>query len=187
MSRKKHIDWLSTQGTTNTDIQTLEELAGESDMLHDAVFLITSRVISTDDDSYDFVAGTHFPVQIQLDHEGFSVLAPCIFAYMPGAPEVVRDRTEWEELTDVELEQLRLLIPDLQKQYHPLAEVQLDEAVKAQARLISYSVRFRVEGTKEEAAMVIWDGDIPELEQHIRDQFGDRLISLKSLGPMKNL
>jgi len=78
MSRKKHINWLCTQGTTNVEIQALEKLAGESDMLHDAVLLITLQVIPTEDESYDFVEGSQFPLRIRFDKKGLSVLAPCI-------------------------------------------------------------------------------------------------------------
>jgi hypothetical protein len=186
MSRNKHINWLCTQGTTNVEIRTLEKLAGESDTLHDAVCLIIWGVINTEDDSYDFVEGTDFPLRIRFDKEGLSVLAPCIHAGEPGAPAVVRGDLKWEKMTDFEVEQLVHLAIGLQKQRHTLAEAHLDEAIAAQAQLTRYRVRFRGEETQEEMSMVIWDNDDPELENNIRDNFGDRLVSLKHLGPMKS-
>jgi len=203
MSRNKHINWLCTQGTTNVEIQALEELADESDMLHDAVLTITSLVITTEDDSYDFVEGSHFPLRIRFDEEGLSVLAPCIYAGEPGLPAVVRGDLKWEDMTDFELEELGHLALCLQKQYHPLAEVHLDEAVEIQTQLTSYRVRFgfrflekeakvvkagyeEQDAPPEEVAKVIWDNDAPELEQHIRDHFGEDLISFELLGPMES-
>jgi hypothetical protein len=200
MSRKKHIDWLCTQGTSNVEAQTLEKLAGESDILYDAVCLIIWRIFAEDDDAYELVEGTNFPLRIRFDKEGLFVLAPYIHADKRWTPQVVRGNLKWERMTGLELEQLVHLALGLQKQRHTLAEAHLDEAIAAQARLTSYSVRFRVEKTrKKEIAgeatkvmtrvmtRVIWDNDVPGGEQHIRDEYGDRLVSLELLGPMECL
>ena len=185
MSREKLINGLVALGTTYVDIQTLEKLAGESDVLHDAVFLITSLLISTDDDSYDFVEGSDFPLRIRFDKGGLSVLAPCIHSDMPGTPKLMRGGLEWGELTDSELDGLRYLALQLLAKDSPLAQKHLAEVIEAQSRMTSYKVRSRLEGRKREITTVIWDEDIPELEQHIREQFGDRLVSLELLGPME--
>jgi hypothetical protein len=187
MNRKKHINWLCTQGTTNVEVQALEKLAGESAILHDAVCLIIWRVITTEDDSYDVVEGTNFPLRIRFNKEGLSVLAPYIHAGEPGAPVVVRGDLQWKEMTDFEVEQLVHLALGLQKQHHTLAEAHLDEAVAAQAKLTSYKVRVCGKQAKGEATVVIWDHCVPEAEQKIRDRFGDRLVSLELLGPMNSL
>ncbi len=191
MNRVNHINWLQMQGTTNTDMRTLEELAAESDMAHDAVCLTVSQVLDTQDPSYDALEGSQFPLRIRFDTEGLSILAPYLYSEAPGAPAVVRSDLKWEELTGFELEQLVHLALGLQKQHHTLAEVHMDQAVAAQARLTGYSVRVRVKKPKNEATaeetVVVWDNDAPEGERKIRDRFGDRLVSLKLLGPMESL
>ena len=184
MTRINHIRWLSEQDTIHVDIQTLEELKAESDSLHDAVLTIVSFVICSDDDSYDLVEGSHFPLRIKLSEAGIVVLAPNIYAAFPGQSQIVKGEVEWKELTDHELEDMGNLVLELQKRHQPLPEIHMDEVVAEQDGLVAYRVRHRRPELGDEVDELLWDWDVPQIEWHIKKMFGERLVALERIGHM---
>ena len=114
MTREHDIKWLRSQDGLSVNIRTLEHVAEKSDMLHDAVGSLVSMVICTEDESYELVEGSDFPLQIQFADEGLSVLAPCLYADIPGMPESVCRSMKWNEFDDNELAELVRLVPELQ-------------------------------------------------------------------------
>jgi hypothetical protein len=185
MSREQDIHWLQGQAPLNIDIRMLEDAAARDDVFHDTAPLLWAAVINSEDDSYELVEDSHFPLRACFGKAGMTVVAPNIHADMLGQPHLVRSTRAWDELNDGEVAGLVGLVDQLQRQYQPLPKIHIDETIAAQAALTSYRVCFYRPEIGELCTRVIWDLNEAGLEQHLREQFGSRLRSLEHLGPME--
>lgn len=185
MDRDQCIQALIVQGQADAELRELEELAACSDELLDAVGLVTAQITNPDDNSYEVVEGTEFPVRIRTTEAGLRILAANIHDDLPGEPRVVWAEMPWERMTLADLQNLAGLIEKLAARGGSDATAQLEKLIAEQQQLVRYRIRYRDAHLGEVVERMFWAPDEAGTERDIRDRLGGKLVSCERIGRME--